>query len=38
MPPEHQFYSQWSPERFLRWASVFVNPKVDHFNTKKPTT
>lgn len=21
MPPEHQFYSQWSPERFLRWAS-----------------
>jgi transposase len=20
MPPEHQFYSQWSPERFLRWA------------------
>ncbi len=21
MPPEHQFYSQWSPERFLRWAT-----------------
>ncbi len=21
MPPEHQYYSQWSPERFLRWAS-----------------
>jgi transposase len=21
MPPEHQFYSQWSPERFLRWAA-----------------
>ena len=20
MPPEYQFYSQWSPERFLRWA------------------
>ena len=20
MPPEHQFYSKWSPERFLRWA------------------
>jgi epoxyqueuosine reductase QueG len=20
MPPEHQFYSEWSPERFLRWA------------------
>jgi transposase len=20
MPPEHQFFSQWSPERFLRWA------------------
>jgi len=20
MPPEHQFYSQWSPERFLRWS------------------
>jgi transposase len=20
MPPEHQFYSQWSPERFLKWA------------------
>ena len=20
MPPEHQFYSQWSPERFLGWA------------------
>jgi transposase len=20
MPPEHQFYSQWSPKRFLRWA------------------
>jgi len=20
MPPEHQFYSQWSPERFLDWA------------------
>ena len=20
MPPEHQFYSQWSSERFLRWA------------------
>lgn len=20
MPPEHQFYRQWSPERFLRWA------------------
>jgi transposase len=20
MPAEHQFYSQWSPERFLRWA------------------
>jgi transposase len=20
MPPEHQFYSQWSPERFLHWA------------------
>lgn len=20
MPPEHQFHSQWSPERFLRWA------------------
>ena len=21
MPAEHQFYSQWSPERFLRWAN-----------------
>jgi transposase len=20
MPPEHQFYSQWSPERFLHWG------------------
>ena len=20
MPPEHQFYSEWSPKRFLRWA------------------
>jgi len=20
MPPEHQFYSQWSPQRFRRWA------------------
>jgi transposase len=20
MPPEHQFYSQWSPKRFLHWA------------------
>jgi len=20
MPPEHQFYSQWSPQRFLSWA------------------
>ena len=20
MPPEHQFYSQWSPQRFLNWA------------------
>ena len=21
MPPEHQFYSQWSPERFLHWGA-----------------
>jgi transposase len=21
MPPEHQFYSQWSPKRFLSWAA-----------------
>jgi transposase len=20
MPPEHQFYSEWSPKRFLKWA------------------
>jgi len=20
MPPEHRFYSEWSPDRFLRWA------------------
>ena len=21
MPSEHQFYSQWSPKRFLKWAA-----------------
>lgn len=25
MPSEHRFYSQWSPERFINWASKYGN-------------
>lgn len=30
MPPNHQFLSQWSPERFIRWAGK-IGPNTEQF-------